>query len=123
MERREFMLAVGGALACAGASPALAIGAGALPAGLNRAAFAALVGQSLITYDSARGVALTLLALKDTKAAPCHEQFTLLLSGSEGSPLKTGTYDVYHANIGTLPLFIETAGDGAKYRIQFSLLA
>lgn len=123
MERREFILATSGALACAGAVPGMALAAGALPAGLNRAAFGAIVGQSLIAYDSARGVALTLLAIKDGKDAPGREQFTLQLSGSAGSPLKTGTYDVYHASIGTVPLFIETAGADARYRIQFSLFA
>ena len=122
MERREFILAAGGTLACAGASPALAVAAGALPSGLNRAAFAALIGQSLIAYDSARGVPLALTAIKDGKAQPGQEQFTLQLSGSEGSPLQTGTYDVYHASIGTVPLFIEATG-AAAYRVQFSLLA
>ena len=125
MERREFMLAAGGAVACAGMSPAVALAAGALPGALGRASFAALLGQSLIAYDGARGVALTLTDIRDAKAAPGHQQFSLLLSGSAGSPLQSGAYPVYHASLGTVPLFIEAAGTqdrDALYRVQFSLL-
>jgi hypothetical protein len=125
MERREFLLASGGALVCAGMTPALALAAGAMPGGLNRASFAPLVGQTLIVYDSARGVALTLAALKDGKSFPGLDQFTLLLSGAVASALPSGSYEVYHASIGNLPLYLEacgTQGQDAQYRVQFSLL-
>lgn len=124
MERRDFMLAAGAAIACAGASPVLALAAGSARGRLGRATFAGLVRQTLIAYDSARGVALTLVEVKDGKPAPGLEQFSLLLSGSEASPLKGGNYDVYHDSIGTVPLFIEPAGKRGQetlYRIQFSL--
>jgi hypothetical protein len=121
MERRGFMLAAGGAIACAASASAIAAD---LPfAGLNRAALAALVGQSLIVYDGARGVALTLDGVRDGKAVRGLEQFSLQLSGSEASPLKSGPYQVYHGSFGTLPLFVEALGKQAQYRIQFSNLS
>ena len=120
MERREFMLAAGGAIACAASATAIASD---LPfAGLNRAAFAALVGQSLVVYEGRRGVALTLEGIKDGQPARGLEQFSLQLAGSDGNPLRSGPYEVYHASFGTVPLFVEALGKDAKYRIQFSTL-
>jgi hypothetical protein len=125
MERREFILAAGGALACAGMGPSLALAAGAAPGGFHQATFQAMLNQSLIAYDSARGVSLQLVEIQDGKSGPGLEQFTLLLAGSAASPLKDGSYEVYHASIGTVALYIEACGrqgQDALYRVQFSLL-
>lgn len=121
MERREFMLAAGGAIACAASTSAIA---GELPfAGLNRAAFAALVGQSLLVYEGRRGVALTLEGIRDGQPARGLEQFSLQLSGSARDPLPSGPYEVFHASFGTVPLFVEALDKDARYRIQFSTMA
>jgi hypothetical protein len=120
MERRNVMLAAGGAIACAASASAIA---GEPPfAKLNRAAFAALVGQPLIVKDGARGIPMTLEWIRDGRPAHGEAHCSLHLAGSAGKPLKSGPYQVYHASFGIVPLFVEAVGKDATYRIQFSNL-
>lgn len=127
MERRNFIVAAGGLIGAplvAGAASLAAIPAAAPPVGL--AAFRELVGQQFIAYQGKRGTALELLAVRPGKAAPHHEQFALLFSGSPG--LAAGIVEIDNPLAGRQAIYLEPAGGaktgrgGALYRADFSLL-
>jgi hypothetical protein len=122
MERRQFILSSAGALGCAGLSTAVAQTSAKAP---GAAGFAALVGDWFNVYDSVRGVTVQLLKVKQAKASPGTEQFSLSFSGSGGGALDSGTYEVEHAHTGKLLMYLvaHKAGKNMLYRADFNLLA
>lgn len=128
MERRQFVLASGGLLGCAGLSHARAAAglAGARAAGpFSGATFAALAQQSFNVYDGPRGVTMQLLAVSDKHANAQLDQFSLTFAAAAGSTLKSGVYQLEHQLIGQHAVYLEACGSdarGALYRADFSLL-
>ncbi|MTW14022.1 hypothetical protein GM658_25745 [Pseudoduganella eburnea] len=127
MERRNFILAAGSLIG----APALARAASlAAPppaaSGLRMAGFRDLVGQQFLAFQGKRGTTLDLVALRPGKAAPHHEQFTLVFSGEPA--LASGIYEIDNTVAGRMQVYLESAGaaKGATgdslYRAEFSLL-
>lgn len=127
MERRNFILAAGGLIG----APAVAHAASmaALPptaSGLRMAGFRDLVGQQFLAFQGKRGTTLDLVAVRPGKAAPHHEQFTLVFSGEPA--LGAGIYEIDNAISGRMPVYLEPAGaakgatENSLYRAEFSLL-
>lgn len=113
-----------GALAYAGVGSG-AMAAGALsgsPATPSAAAFAALLNQAFTVYASARGITVQLVKVKELRPG----QFSVSFKGAAGEGLDSGTYEVEHAAIGNLPLYLDAdkrGRSGVVYRADFNLLA
>jgi len=127
MERRNFILAAGGLIGAPVVAHAASLAAipAAAPA-IGMAAFRELVGQQFIAYEGKRGSALELVAVRPGKAAPHHEQFSLLFAGSPG--LGAGIYEIDNPLTGCQAIYLEPAGAAkagrasSLYRADFSLL-
>jgi hypothetical protein len=127
MERRNFILAAGGLIGAPALSRAALLAAPPTGAtALRMAAFRELVGQQFLAFQGKRGTTLHLVAVRPGKAAPHHEQFTLVFSGEPA--LGPGIYEIDNTVSGRLQVYLEPAGaakgatDGSLYRAEFSLL-
>lgn len=124
MERRNFLLAASGLLGATGLGQAAALAAlPPTPSQIRMAGFRQLQGQRFNLYQSKRGTSADLVEVKEGKAYPRLEQFTLLFATPD--QLAPGVYEVEHAAIGRLSLYLHAAGQGAQgllYRAEFSLL-
>lgn len=124
MERRNFILAAGGLIGAPAVVQAAALAA--LPptvSGMRMARFRELVGQQFLAFQGKRGTTLDLVAVRPDKAAPHHEQFTLVFSGEPA--LGAGIYEIDNAVSGRIQVYLEPAGKDAEnslYRAEFSLL-
>jgi hypothetical protein len=129
MERRQFILASGGLLSCAGlhSVPALAAATQLMPAdALRRAGYAALLNQNFNVYANNRGIGMRLVTVRDRRSRDGREQFTLVFAAPEGTTLASGTYDVEYGSSGPKQMYLELAGSSAQgvlYRADFSLVS
>lgn len=126
MERRTFVLATGGLLGCPGLARAATLTPArvAPAAGLRAASFTALLNQTFNVYDHRHGGAMALVAVRACPAAAGHEQFSLTFA-APGATFNSGSYQVEHAAIGMLTLYLQASGtgpQGALYRADFNLL-
>ena len=124
MQRRQFIASSMGALAYAG------VGTGAMAASVvsgraavpGAATFAALLNEAFTVYASARGITVQLVKVKELRPG----QFSISFKGAAQDGLDSGTYDVEHAAIGNLPLYLDAdkrGRNGVVYRADFNLLA
>jgi hypothetical protein len=130
MQRRTFVTVAGTLLSWAGIGSAAPLAGQLLgrPAAgkLSGAAFAALLDQSFNVYENKRGVAMKLSNVRQHAGAGGFEQFSLSLRAPAGTALVSGTYELEHAAIGLVPVYLEALGQdrGAlRYRADFNLLA
>lgn len=91
-------------------------------AALSAGAFSALLNHSFNIYASARGITVQLVKVKEVSAG----QFSICFRGAAEDGLDSGTYEVEHAAIGKMPLYLDAnkrAKQGVVYRADFNLLA
>ena len=123
MQRRQFIVSGVGVVAYAGVGTGVfAASAAAAPAALNASAFATLLGQSFTMYDSVRGVTVQLVKVNEVAAG----QFSVSFKGRADDGLDSGTYEVEHASMGKLPMYLDAdkrGKHGVFYRADFNLLA
>jgi hypothetical protein len=124
MERRKFILGSAGVLACAAVPAGLAIAAQSGAPRFAADAYGAVLKQPFTVYDSVRGLQVTLVKIKQGKATPGMQQFSLSFAGQAAGALDSGTYDVEHPQLGRQPMYLVAikSGKDMLYRADFNLL-
>jgi hypothetical protein len=131
MKRRDILRAGASSLALAGMIGAAAPQAAAADASSfawSHATALALVGQQFwLNHPELRAIGLTLADVQApaTQGDPRMQQFSLVFA-SDGARFAAGTYEIDHATLGRIMLFLAPAGSGAgapRYRADFSLLS
>jgi hypothetical protein len=128
MQRREFVVATGSLLAAGLPEAATLPRPPAIvtpPRGLKTlgsASFTPLLNQNFNVYENRHGVTVQLTAVKKLPTPTGGEQFTLTFTAPAGVLLGSGMYDVEHAAIGLVPMYLEQAPQG-QLLAHFNLLA
>jgi hypothetical protein len=125
MQRRQFIISGIGAAAYAGLGATAALAAQGAALQLNAASFATMLHQPFNVYDSARGVTVELVKVKEIAGSPGLRQFSLSFKGRAEDGLETGTYEVEHAAIGKVLMYLDAdkrGKQGVMYRADFNLL-
>jgi hypothetical protein len=130
MKRRRFLQTCAGLLTAGGFSAAnrseaarqLDIRAVAFSAGLSRARFEALLGETFYIHTPTQGTLIVRLAsVRRRSGAARPEQFSLFFQADPLPKLTAGSYQVEHYLAGRIALYLEPV-PGARYRADFSLL-
>ncbi len=128
MQRRQFIISGVGVAAYAGMGTAGALAASAgqgLAGQISAAGFSAMLHQDFNIYDSARGVTVQLVKVKQASGAHGARQFSLSFRGAPEDGLDSGTYEVEHAATGKVMMYLDAAKrgkGGVTYRADFNLL-
>lgn len=117
-------------LAAAGMSSAAAMAADAaakraVAGQLSAAGFSALLRQTFAVYGGERGATLLLVKVKEARAQPGMQQFSLHFSGDGAAALDSGMYELEHPQTGKLLMYLDAhkhGRDGVMYRADFNLL-
>jgi len=135
MKRREFLIGCGSSVVLAGLSlkSGLAIAASqskaeaeAMNAALVGSTWKSMLNERFMLHDAVKGlVNLNLVAVRESKANPRLDQFSITFVGKEVERVAEGTYPMEHPRAGKFMLHlqpIELGSAGAHYRADFSLL-
>ena len=135
MKRREFLIGCGSSVVLAGLSlkSGLAIAASqskaeaeAMNAALVSSTWKSMLNERFILHDAVKGlVNLNLVAVRESKANPRLNQFSITFFGKGDERIAEGTYLMEHLRAGKFMLHlqpIELGSAGVHYRADFSLL-